>query len=389
MTKSDLVVKLASSAASVGKAAWNACAKSEGVSDPHPFTRYEFFEALEQSGSATSRTGWRPCHLTIERDGAIQGLLPLYLKSHSQGEYVFDWAWADAFERAGGEYYPKLQASVPFTPVTGRRLLISSAHRGAREQIQQELLSAAILAVEQLGTSSLHITFLTEEEWHAAAGSGFLQRADQQFHWHNRGYASFDDLLADLSSSKRKNLRKERAAVFSEGVQFEWLSGREITEAHWDRFFAFYMDTGGRKWEHPYLTRGFFSRVGESMGDQILLILAKRAGRYIAGALNFSGESVLFGRNWGATEFIPFLHFETCYYQAIEYAIAHGFSRVEAGAQGEHKLLRGYMPAPTYSAHYIAHPGFRRAVAEYLAAERPAVAENMEALAEHGPYRKR
>jgi len=388
VTKQDSVAELAGSAASIGKAAWNDCANPEGLPHPHPFTRYEFFEAVEKSGSATARTGWRPCHLIVEQRDQVQGLMPLYLKSHSQGEYVFDWGWADAFERAGGEYYPKLQACVPFTPVTGRRLLVS---RGAAraDEIRRALLQAGLAAVSQLGASSLHITFLADHEWRAAAAQGFLQRTDQQFHWHNRGYSSFDDFLADLSSSKRKNLRKERAAVFAEGVEFEWLTGADITEAHWDRFFRFYMDTGSRKWGRPYLTREFFSRVGDSMSEQIVLILAKRAGQYIAGALNFSGERVLFGRNWGATEFIPFLHFETCYYQAIDYAIAHGLARVEAGAQGEHKLLRGYLPVPTYSAHYIAHPGLRRAVAEYLKAERAAVTENMEAMAEHGPYRNR
>ena len=388
MTKHQAFARIAGPAASIGKAAWNACANPDGASDPHPFTRYEFFEAVEQSGSATRDTGWQPCHLLIEHDDEIRGLMPLYLKSHSQGEYVFDWGWADAFERAGGAYYPKLQASVPFTPVTGRRLLISSDGVENAKEIRRALLLAGTSAVSQLGASSLHITFLTEEEWRAAGAAGFLLRTDQQFHWQNRGYATFDEFLGDLSSSKRKTLRKERAAVFAEGVAFEWLRGRNIVEAHWDQFFAFYMDTGSRKWGRPYLTREFFSRVGESMGEQIVLILAKRAGQYIAGALNFSGEGALFGRNWGATEFIPFLHFETCYYQAIEYAIAQGLKRVEAGAQGEHKLLRGYMPVSTFSAHYIEHAGLRRAVSEYLKAERATVAENMEILAEHGPYRK-
>jgi hypothetical protein len=388
VTKHEIVARIAGPAASIGEAAWNACANPLNAPDPHPFTRYEFFEAVERSGSATSRTGWRPCHLVIESGGDIRGLMPLYLKSHSQGEYVFDWGWADAFERAGGEYYPKLQASVPFTPVTGRRLLVSRGDAEDTDEIRHALLSAGAAAVSQLGASSLHITFLMEEEWRAAGAFGFLQRTDQQFHWQNRGYSSFDEFLGELSSSRRKTLRKERAAVFAEGVQFEWLTGRDITEAHWDRFFAFYMDTGSRKWGRPYLTREFFSRVGESMSGQIVLILAKRAEGTIAGALNFSGEGVLFGRNWGSAEFIPFLHFETCYYQAIEYAIAHGLMRVEAGAQGEHKLLRGYMPVPTYSAHFIAHAGLRRAVADYLKAERAAVAENIEVLAEHGPYRK-
>jgi predicted N-acyltransferase len=388
VTQPTITARIAGPAANIGRAAWNACANSEGTPDPHPFTRYEFFAALEESGSATARTGWRPCHLTIQSGANILGIMPLYLKSHSQGEYVFDWGWAEAFERAGGEYYPKLQASVPFTPVTGRRLLIARTGIEDMMNIRRALLSAGASAVSQLGASSLHITFLVKEEWQVVAALGFLQRTDQQFHWHNRGYASFDDFLADLSSSKRKNLRKERAAVFAEGIEFEWLTGRDITEVHLDHFFAFYMDTGSRKWGRPYLTREFFSRVAETMGEQIVLILAKRAGRTIAGALNFFGAGALFGRNWGTTEFIPFLHFETCYYQAIAYAIAHGLSRVEAGAQGEHKLLRGYMPVATYSAHYIALAGLRRAVGDYLKAERAAVAENMEVLAEHGPYKR-
>ena len=388
MTELKFTARIAGAASDIGRVAWNDCANPDGGADPHPFTRYEFFEALEESGSATARTGWRPCHLVLEQDSEIRGLMPLYLKSHSQGEYVFDWGWADAFDRAGGDYYPKLQASVPFTPVTGRRLLFSKAGETSAKEIQRLLLSAGVAAVSRLDASSLHITFLPEEEWRIAAELGWLQRTDQQFHWCNHDYASFEDFLAELSSQKRKTLRKERAAVFAEGVTFDWLNGRNITEAHWDAFFAFYMDTGSRKWGHPYLTREFFSRVSESMGGQIVLILAKRAGQYIAGALNFAGDGVLFGRNWGAGEFIQYLHFETCYYQAIEYAIAHGLQRVEAGAQGQHKLLRGYMPVPTYSAHYIAHPGLRRAVAEYLVAERTAVAETIEILAEHGPYKR-
>ncbi|HEY2032626.1 MAG TPA: GNAT family N-acetyltransferase [Rhizomicrobium sp.] len=386
MTKSKVIARIAGAASEIGAEAWNACANPDGSDDPHPFTRYEFFAACEESKSATARTGWRPCHLVIENAGAITGLMPMYLKSHSQGEYVFDWGWADAFQRAGGEYYPKLQASVPFTPVTGHRLLVAAG--APLEETRNALLAGGATAVSELETSSLHITFMTEREWKDAGALGFLQRTDQQFHWHNDGYTSFDDFLSRLSSSKRKNLRKERAAVANEGVTFEWLSGRDISEAHWDTFFKFYMDTGDRKWGRPYLTRDFFSRVGQSMGEQIVLIFAKRAGRTIAGALNFKGQGVLFGRNWGCTEHIPFLHFETCYYQAIDYAIAHKFTRVEAGAQGEHKLVRGYMPVPTYSAHYIAHTGLRRAVGDYLKQERAAVAENIEALAEHGPFRK-
>ena len=386
MTAKDLTVKIATGAAEIGEAAWNACANPRGLSDPHPFTRYEFFAACEASGSATRRTGWQPVHLVVERDGAVAGLLPMYLKNHSQGEYVFDSSWADALERAGGDYYPKLQASVPFTPVTGRRFLIRAGED--EEEIRAALIAGGAAAVKELGASSLHVTFLTEEEWRATGAIGFLQRTDQQFHWLNRGYKDFDQFLGELSSSKRKNLRKERAAVREAGVEFDWLTGSDIKEADWDRFFTFYMDTGGRKWGRPYLTRDFFTRIGRTMADQTLIVMAKHNGRTIAGALNFFGEGVLYGRNWGCTEYVPFLHFETCYYQAIDFAIARGFSKVEAGAQGAHKLLRGYMPTHTYSAHYIVHPGLRRAVADYLAREREAVSEHIEELSERGPFRK-
>ena len=380
----SISARLTGCAAEIGKAAWDRCANSGA--DPHPFTRYEFFEALEESGSATAATGWRPLHLVVERDGSIEGIMPLYLKNHSQGEYVFDHAWADALDRAGGAYYPKLQSAVPFTPVTGRRLLV--AGDADPTATRTALLAAGEAAVEQLSVSSLHINFPTEEEWLAAGELGYLQRTDRQFHWENRGYSSFDQFLGELSSAKRKNLRKERACVREAGVEFDWLTGRDITEAHWDAFFAFYMDTGGRKWGQPYLTREFFSRIGQSMGEQLLLVMARRGGRYIAGALNLFGEGVLYGRSWGCIEKVPFLHFEACYYQAIEFAISRGFSKVEAGAQGEHKLLRGYQPVATYSAHFIAHAGLRKAVADYLVAEREAVAENIEELAEHGPFRK-
>jgi predicted N-acyltransferase len=380
------LVKVASAAADIGAVAWNACANPQGLSDPHPFTRYEFFEACEKSGSATARTGWRPLHLVLEHNGRTEGILPLYLKNHSQGEYVFDHSWADAFTRAGGSYYPKLQASVPFTPATGKRLLI--AEDADLDIARQMLLAAAAQACNDFEASSTHITFMTEDEWNAAGAAGYLRRNDQQFHWENRGYSDFDQFLGELSSSKRKNLRKERAAVRDAGVTFDWLSGSDLREEHWDVFFNFYMDTGNRKWGRPYLTRQFFSLLNQSMSDQILLILAKRNGRYIAGALNLFGEGVLFGRNWGMTEYVPFLHFEACYYQAIDFAIARKFQKVEAGAQGAHKLLRGYMPTATYSAHYIAHPGLRNAVSDYLDRERQAVAEHIEELAEHGPFRK-
>jgi uncharacterized protein len=375
-------IRLADCVAGIGARAWNGCANPEGRADPHPFTRFEFFEALESSGSASARTGWQPAHLVLEEDGAVTGIMPAYLKSHSQGEYVFDHAWADALERAGGDYYPKLQCAVPFTPVTGRRILTSGADRRAL------LLKAGKAATDQIGASSLHITFLEKDEWEAAGHEGYLLRTDRQFHWRNRGYRDFAEFLSELSSAKRKTLRKERAAVVEEGIAFDWLTGRDITEAHWDKFFEFYMDTGGRKWGRPYLTRAFFSQIGASMSEQIVLIMARRGPRYIAGALNLMGEGVLYGRNWGALEYVPFLHFETCYYQAIDFAITRGLSKVEAGAQGEHKLLRGYMPEETYSAHYIAHKGLRRAVDQFLAHERAAVSEHIGELGKHGPFRK-
>ena len=356
-------VRMVAGAEAIGAEAWNRCANPDGRSDPHPFTQFAFFSALEQSGSAVARTGWQPCHLVL---GETDAIMPAYVKSHSQGEYVFDHGWADALERAGGDFYPKLQACVPFTPVPDRRLLVGRGGDASRAA----LLQAGPVAVRQLKASSLHITFLTEAEWRAAGDAGYLLRLDQQFHWHNKGYRDFADFLGELSSAKRKTLRKEREAVRAEGVEFDLLTGGDIRETHWERFFEFYMDTGNRKWGSPYLTRDFFSRIGESMADQILLVMARRGGAYIAGALNLFGEGVLYGRNWGAVEYLPFLHFETCYYQAIDFAIAHGLKRVEAGAQGAHKLLRGYMPEATYSAHYIVHPGLRRAVDDFLVRER-------------------
>jgi len=378
--------RLGGPARDIGASQWDCLANPEGSSLPHPFTRYAFIAALEDSGSATAKTGWRPLHLMLERDGDAIGLLPLYLKNHSYGEYVFDHGWADAFGRAGGRYYPKLQASVPFTPATARRMLIAAGE----DEIEtgKLLLSAAENAVEQMDASSLHITFMTEQEWALSGRQGLLQRTDKQFHWENRGYDSFDAFLGDLASAKRKNLRKERAAVREEGVAFEWLTGADLTERVWDSFFHCYTTTGNQKWNPPYLTREFFSRVGASMGEQILLVMAKMDGRYVGGALNFFDDTTLYGRNWGCTGYVPFLHFEACYYQAIDFAIERKLQRVEAGAQGGHKLLRGYMPQSTYSAHYIAHAGLRRAVADYLANEQVAVPEHIEELAEQAPFRK-
>lgn len=383
---SEAAARFGGTARQIGPELWDRLANPLGLMLPYPFTRHAFIAALEESGSATAKTGWKPLHLLLSRNDAVLGLLPLYLKSHSYGEYVFDHGWAEAFARAGGRYYPKLQASVPFTPVTGRKLLIAAdedEHETARL-----LLKAGESAVDELCASSLHITFITEHEWRLAGAQGYLRRNDKQFHWENRGYPSFDAFLGDLASARRKNLRKERAAVAAEGISFDWLTGTDLTESVWDAFFECYVATGNQKWNPPYLTRRFFSLIGQSMAEQIWLVMARRGREYVAGALNFFDGDALYGRNWGCTCYVPFLHFETCYYQAIDFAIAKGLKRVEAGAQGSHKLLRGYLPQPTYSAHYIAHSGLRRAVAEYLDDERAAVAEHMEVLATKAPFRE-
>jgi uncharacterized protein len=380
------VAKVIPSIADVDAAAWDACANPDPARF-NPFIAHTFLATLEAAGTVGARSGWLPQHLLLE-DGAgrIAACMPCYVKTHSRGEYVFDYAWAEAFEHAGGRYYPKLQAAVPFTPVPGRRLLIRP---GPDEERREQLLAtAAIELTKRLSLSSLHITLLTEGEWTRLAPLGFLQRADQQFHWQNAGYRTFEDFLAALASRKRKAVRKERAQALSAGLTVEWIIGRDITEAHWDAFFAFYMDTGSRKWGRPYLNRRFFSLLGEAMADCCLLVLAKRNGRYIAGALNLIGGACLYGRYWGTVEYHPCLHFEICYYQAIEFAIRHGLKRVEAGAQGEHKIARGYLPTPSYSLHLIRDPGFRKAVARYLEEERAYVAVQREALAEYGPYRK-
>ena len=384
---SEIQARLSGEARRIGAATWDALANPNGDPFPYPFTRHAFIAALEESGSATARTGWRPVHLMLERGDEPIALLPLYLKSHSYGEYVFDHGWAEAFARAGGKYYPKLQASVPFTPVTGKRLLVRAGEN--EKDVQRLLLQAGQAAVDELGASSLHVTFITESEWWLAGSLDFLRRTDKQFHWENRGYDSFAAFLDELSSAKRKNLRKERASVLTEGVSFEWLTGRELTEGIWDAFFDCYTTTGNQKWNPPYLTRTFFSMIGASMGEQILLVMAKLNGRYVAGALNFFDGTALYGRNWGCTAYVPFLHFEACYYQAIDFAIEKKLARVEAGAQGGHKLLRGYLPCPTYSAHFIAHAGLRRAVGNFLDEERAAVADHMEELREKAPFRKR
>ncbi len=383
-TGQALRIRVLPSIGDIPAASWDACAGGIGA---NPFTRHAFLSALEASKSATARTGWQPQHLVAEAaDGGIIGVAPCYLKSHSRGEYVFDRGWAEAYEHAGGSYYPKLQVAVPFTPATGRRLLVAPA---ADVDATRSALAAGLIELARLrGASSAHVTYMTEAEWRALGERGFLMRTDQQFHWDNAGFATFDDFLAALSSRKRKTIRRERRDALAAGVDVTWLSGTDLTEAAWDAFFAFYMETGSRKWGRPYLTREFFSLIGQAMADETVLIMAKRAGRFIAGAINFVGDGTLFGRHWGAIEHHPFLHFEICYYQAIEYAIAHRLARVEAGAQGEHKLARGYLPNTTYSAHYIADPAFRRAIEDYLKRERAYVEAVGRELREASPFRK-
>ena len=353
----------------------------------NPFVSHAFLSSLEESGCATADTGWLGQHLLLENDeGALIGALPVYLKNHSQGEYVFDHGWADAFERAGGSYYPKLQASIPFTPATGPRLL----HRADHPVIETQAALAGGLKelAKRHGVSSAHVTFVPEAEIPVLEAAGYLHRTDQQFHFVNDGYGSYDAFLETLASRKRKALKKERRAALEHGIEIDWLTGKDLTEAIWDQFFTFYMDTGSRKWGRPYLNREFYSLIGERMADDILLVMAKRDGRYIAGAINFIGGDTLYGRHWGCIEDHPFLHFEVCYHQAIDFAIASGLKRVEAGAQGEHKLARGYLPTTTHSAHYITHAGLRRAVADYLERERKDVEMMGDYLAEHGPFRR-
>jgi hypothetical protein len=389
--------------ADVRAAEWDACANpysapgSGGLSSLaqstcqdekfNPFISHAFLAALEASKSVGGHSGWLVQHLVLrDSENTVAAVAPCYLKSHSRGEYVFDYGWAEAYERAGGSYYPKLQVSVPFTPATGRRLLVRPCAR--EDEIRRALAGGLVELCRIDEASGVHVTFAAEDEYRFLGGLGFLQRTDQQFHWDNPGYNSFDDFLAALAARKRKTIRRERQDALQNGITVHWLTGRDLTEDAWDHFFAFYMETGSRKWGRPYLTRPFFSLVTEAMRDRILLVMAKGAGRWIAGALNFIGSHTLFGRHWGAVEHHPFLHFELCYYQAIEYAIANKMSRVEAGAQGEHKIARGYMPKTTFSAHYIADPALRRAIADYLNRERAYVAAAGEELAATGPYRQ-
>ena len=377
MSESGFVVQLAGGVGDFSAAEWDALDDSG-----NPFVSHAFLTALEDSGSVGGRSGWDPVPLVVlAPDGGLMAALPAYRKAHSQGEYVFDHAWADAWHRAGGAYYPKLQIAAPFTPATGPRILTRNP------AFALPLLRAAEALCEQQGLSSAHATFIEPDQMPLFEQAGWLPRSDIQFHFTNRGYGSFEDFLATLSSAKRKNLRKERAAAQA-GVEIRALTGADLNEPLWDVFWRFYQDTGARKWGRPYLTRAAFSLLGERMAERILLVVAYQDGVPIAGALNFIGRDALYGRYWGATVDKPFLHFELCYYQAIDAAIARGLARVEAGAQGSHKLARGYEPVQTRSAHYIVHPGFRAAVADFLEQERAGVTAEQQWLGERTPFRK-
>ena len=403
----EVTLRVANSLKEVAAEAWDACAnpvmgrdhgngadlapreaQENTLEDQYnPFISYDFLSSLELSQSVRTRGGWQPLHLLAEdSNGTLVGAVPCYAKTHSQGEYVFDHGWAEAYERAGGSYYPKLQVSVPFTPATGRRLLVRPGPEA--DAVRGALADSLMDICRRSNASSVHVTFPTQPEWDLLGRRGFLKRTHQQFHWENAGYDLFDAFLAALASRKRKTIRREREDALSAGISVHWLTGADLTESVWDAFFDFYMETGSRKWGRPYLTRPFYSMVGEKMRDRILLVMAKRNGRWIAGAINFIGSHTLFGRHWGAVEHHPFLHFELCYYQAIQYAIEHKLARVEAGAQGEHKISRGYLPTTTYSAHYIVDPGLRRAIEDFLKHERAYVAAAGAELAETAPFRK-
>ncbi len=377
MSADSIIAQIADGVAGLDAAQWDACAGAD-----NPFVSHAFLSALEMSGSVGRGSGWQPLPVLIHgSDGVLEGAVPAYAKSHSQGEYVFDHGWAEAFMRAGGDYYPKLQIAVPFTPVPGPRLLMRDSANAPK------LIAAIEAVVRENELSSAHATFVEEGQLEHFRAADWLIRTGTQFHWANRGYASFDDFLGDLSSRKRKAIRKERAGA-QQGLEVVRLPGDQITPEHWAAFWRFYQDTGARKWGQPYLTRQFFPLLAETMPERIMLILALRGGKPIAGALNLIGTDALYGRYWGCTEDVPFLHFELCYYQAIEAAIELGLSRVEAGAIGEHKLARGYLPVPTYSAHYIANPGFRRAVEDFLVRESRAVERDIDHLSEFAPFKK-
>ncbi|MGE3476679.1 MAG: GNAT family N-acetyltransferase [Rhodospirillaceae bacterium] len=378
-------LKVISNIHRVDAAAWDACAGA-GSPTHNPFVTHAFLSALEESGSVSAENGWVPQHLILEEDGCVVGCAPLYLKTHSYGEYIFDWGWAQAYERAGGRYYPKLQCAVPFTPATGPRLLVAE-NTPQREALQRGLAEGMMELARQLKVSSVHVTFATEAEHKLMAGEGLMPRLSEQFHWKNEGYASFDDFLAALSSRKRKTIRRERDVANSR-VKISTLTGDDITDRHWDAFFRFYKNTSDRKWGQAYLNREFFSLLGERLKDAVVLVMGEENGELVCGALNLRGGDTLFGRNWGAAVDYPMLHFEVCYYRAMDFAIAEKLAWVEAGAQGEHKIQRGYLPRSTYSNHWIADRGFRNAVADFLARERDAVTQQMEELTELGPFKR-
>ncbi len=386
--ETEVDIRVYASLAEIPQEQWDACAcpeAADGTRPVDPFTTYRFLRALEVSGSVGDGTGWRPQYLGAWAGDLLIAVAPMYLKSHSQGEYIFDHNWAHAYENAGGRYYPKLQIAVPHTPATGRRFLARPEFTDlGRRAIAQ---GAAQLAASN-GISSVHVTFCTEDEAQAAQDIGMMHRTTQQFHWHNDGYADFDGFLSQLSSRKRKNIRKERAEANGAGLIIEELTGDAIRPEHWDHFWQFYQDTGARKWGTPYLTRAFFDEAQQHLRNDILLVMARDASGYIAGAMNLIGRDVLFGRYWGCIRHYPCLHFELCYYRAIDFAIANGLTRVEAGAQGQHKLARGYMPAQTHSLHWIGDRGFADAVGRYLDAERAAIEEEIEILTDYGPFRK-
>jgi predicted N-acyltransferase len=376
-----ITVKVHTSIAEIPAAAWNACAGEENPSISHAF-----LNALEESGSTTPRTGWTPQHLTLAGpESSTVGVVPLYAKTHSYGEYIFDYGWADAFERAGGRYYPKLLSASPFTPVPGPRLMVNA---GAPPETRAHLIAAMIELAKRRRISSLHVNFPESTDLEALTNAGFLQRLGQQFHWTNDGFRDFDDFLAALNSRKRKAVKKERREALAPGLEIDVLTGADLKPSHWDAFYEFYLATSDRKWGSAYLNRRFFALIGERMPEKIVLIMARHGADYVAGAFNLLGTETIYGRNWGSYGDYKFLHFECCYYQAIEFAIAHGLKRVEAGAQGPHKLQRGYLPVPTYSAHWIPDSGFRRAVAQFLAREREMVTQKIEHLVDHySPFR--
>lgn len=380
--EAKIEVEVFASLSAIDAADWDSCTEGQ-VSDP--FTTHRFLKALEDSGSVGAGTGWDPRYLVARANGALIGVAPMYVKSHSQGEYIFDHNFAQAYEQSGGRYYPKLQIAVPHTPATGRRFLVKPGYEAMG---QAALVQAAVQIAVDNEISSLHVTFCTEDEAASGKAMGLLPRASQQFHWVNEGYSDFDAFLATLASRKRKNIRKERAAAQRFGGTIHALTGDQIEPHHWDAFWVFYQDTGARKWGTPYLTRAFFDEAQQYLRDDMLLVLVERDGAYIAGALNFIGGETLFGRYWGCVEDHPCLHFEVCYYQAIDYAITHGLKRVEAGAQGSHKLARGYLPVTTHSLHYFPDPSFANAVGRYLDAERDAITEDIEVMTSYGPFKK-